>query len=142
MLPLRKRTVVISRYVLYFLLVTVFSLALLGVLVLKMGLPISQQEISSLFFATSQSLLFGGILLCLTFIFGHDKLKLFLITTTLGIILMGRIIMVGLTNILQLIEISDVYNHPYVFFIFFLLSALFYVGSCLLSLKQFTNKEF
>jgi hypothetical protein len=142
MLPVSKRAVVISRYVLYVLLIAVFSLALLGVLAIKIGFTDSAYELSCLLLATSASLIFGSILLYLIFIFGHDKLKSFLVITALGMVLIVRPLLQGLAYILNLSELSDIYNHTYIFLMLLLLSVVIYISSCLLSIKVFTHKEF
>jgi len=141
-LPVTKRDVVITRYLLYFLLVFVFALALGGILVLKLGFSVPTHELSSLLLATSQSLVFGGILLCFIFIFGHDKLKSFLVMTALGMVLMIRFMLQCLTYMLRLAELTDLYYHTYVFLILLMFSMLFYLVSCVTSIKVFDHKEF
>lgn len=144
-LPVRRRDIVIAKYIVYFM-VFLFCILVVGLFLFvnyKMDrIQMLPSERNLVAVGIGMTLLFGGIFFPAIFLFNQKNIKTISAASFILTILPIRLFMEIMRVVWQMESVYDIYKRDEVIWVYLVVCFLFFVTSCFFSVKIFEKKEF
>lgn len=143
--PIRKRTIVRARFLEYFI-ISLICITLIYIMVYAKQVfdktQLESHQINLLATGIGMTLIYGGLVLCMMFVVGQDRIKEIGIAAFIFTLIPVRLFMEIVKKVLGLTNVFDFYNYTNIILAFIGFSIVFFLISYLVSILIFMKKEY